>query len=121
MTDTELAYTKLIYCDMRGLIVQINHVLEGRSKAKQDKYRKDIEYVLKEQFNNDEDLMIQYRKAKDLSDFCKILIDRFETTGTHQVYDGFLHEKNHKTISILLLEDDLEKDENVRATAPKRW
>ncbi len=114
MTDTELAYTKLLFCDTKGLIVQINHVLEGRSKAEQDKYRKDIEYVLKEQFNNDQDLMEQYRKAKDLSDFCKILIARFETTGTHQVYDGFLHEKNHKTISILLLEDDLEKDENVR-------
>lgn len=113
MTDTELAYTKLLFCDTKGLIVQINHVLEGRSKAEQDKYRKDIEYVLKEQFNNDEDLMEQYRKAKDLSDFCKILITRFEATDTHQVYDGFLHEKNHKTIRILLLEDELEKDKNV--------
>ena len=113
MTDTELAYTKLLYCDMKGLLIQINHVLEGRSKAEQDKYRKDIEYVLKEQFNNDQDLMEQYRKAKDLSDFCKTLIARFEATDTHQVYDGFLHEKNHKTIRILLLEDELEKDKNV--------
>ena len=113
MTDTELAYTKLLYCDMKGLLIQINHVLEGRSKAEQDKYRKDIEYVLKEQFHNDEVLMEQYRKAKDLSDFCKTLIARFEATDTRQVYDGFLHEKNHKTIRILLLEDDLEKDNNV--------
>ena len=113
MTDTELAYTKLLFCDMKGLIVQINHVLEGRSKAEQDKYRKDIEYVLKEQFHNDEVLMEQYRKAKDLSDFCKTLIARFEATDTRQVYDGFLHEKNHKTIRILLLEDELEKDKNV--------
>ena len=113
MTDTELAYTKLLYCDMKGLLIQINHVLEGRSKAEQDKYRKDIEYVLKEQFHNDEVLMEQYRKAKDLSDFCKTLIARFEATDTRQVYDGFLHEKNHKTIRILLLEDELEKDNNV--------
>ena len=113
MTDTELAYTKLLFCDMKGLIVQINHVLEGRSKSEQDKYRKDIEYVLKEQFNNDDDLMEQYRKAKDLSDFCKILIARFEATETHQVYDGLLREKNHKTIKILLLEDEPENDKNV--------
>ena len=114
MSDTELAYTKLLYCDIKGLIVQINHVLEGRSKTEQDKYRKDIEYVLKEQFHNDEELMEQYRKTKDLSDFCKTLLDRFNTTGgVQQIYDGFLHEKNHKTIRILLLEDELEKDENV--------
>lgn len=114
MTDTELAYTKLLFCDMKGLIVQINHVLEGRSKTEQSKYRKDIEYVLKEQFNNDDDLMEKYRKAKDLSDFCKTLIARFEATDTRQVYDGFLHEKNHKTIKILLLEDEPENDKNVK-------
>lgn len=114
MTGTELAYTKLVFCDMKGVLVQINHVLEGRSKTEQDKYRKVIEYILRDQFNNDDVLIQQYRNTKDLSDFCKTLLARFEATGTHQGYDGFLHEQNHKTIKILMIEDEPEKDGNVK-------
>ena len=47
MTDTELAYTKLVYCDMKGLLVQMNHILEGRDSNDQEKYRKDIEYIIR--------------------------------------------------------------------------
>ena len=111
MTDTELAYTKLIYCDIKGLLVQINHILEGRSNKEQEEYRKDIEYVLKEQFNNDTKLLEAYHNAKDLSDLCKTLLARIDGTDNNQVNDGFLDEPYHDTIRILLLEDEPEKDD----------
>ena len=113
MTNTELAYTKLIYCDVKGLLIQINHILEGRDKSEQDNYRKDLEYVLKEQFNNDEELMEEYHNAEDLSDFCKILLARMETSCNSNA-DGFLYEKGHKTIKILLIEDEAKEDRNVK-------
>ena len=113
MTDTELAYTKLIYCDIKGLLIQINHVLEGRNKAEQDKYRKDIEYVLKERFNNDIELMSEYQKTIDLSDFCKTILSRFGTSSNPEDNNSLLYERNHETIRILLLEDEAEQDENV--------
>lgn len=110
MTDTELAYTKLLYCDRKGLLVQINHKLNGWTKAEQDNYRKDIEYVLKEEFN-DAALMEEYRNTTDLSSFCKTLLARFDSSGNSQTYDGFLQERNHKTIRILMLEDEEEKED----------
>lgn len=70
MTDTELAYTKLLYCDTKGLLVKINHVLEGRNKAEQEKYRKDIEHVLEQEYGNDANVMEEYHNTKDLSIFC---------------------------------------------------
>lgn len=114
LTDTELAYTKLIYCDIKGLLVQINHVLEGRDKSEQENYRKDLEYVLKEQFYNDEELMEEYHNAENLSDFCKILLARMEASDNPSAHDGFLDDQKHETIRILLIEDELEKDENVK-------
>lgn len=114
LTDTELDYTKLIYCDIKGLLVQINHVLEGRDKSEQENYRKDLEYVLKEQFNNDEELMEEYHNAENLSDFCKILLARMEASDNPSAHDGFLDDQKHETIRILLIEDELEKDENVK-------
>lgn len=113
MTDTELAYTKLVYCDMKGLLVQMNHTLEGRDSNDQEKYRKDIEYIIQNQFNNDPDLMKEYRKANDLSAFCKFLLSRIDYPDDGIKDNGFLYELNHKTIRILYLEDELEKDCNV--------
>ena len=114
MTNAEIAYTQLLYCDKRGLLVQINHVLKGRSEDEQNKYRKDIEYVLEEQFHNNPDLEEQYHNSKDLGDFCKYLLALLDSTDNDQTNDVLLNEINHKTIRILLLEDEPEKDENVK-------
>ena len=112
-TDVELAYTKLIYCDIRGLIVQINHILDGRGITEQDKYRKDIEFVLREQFPNDKELLNEYNNAQDLSDFCKIILKRMDFSSNSKDTNDFLFDHNHKTIRILLLDDEPEKDHNV--------
>ena len=111
MTDTELAYTKLLYCDERGVLVQINHKLNGRSKFEQNNYCKDIEYILKEVFHSDAALMEEYHNTKDLGNFCKVLLTRFDSSDTQKTYDGFFQEQNHKTIRILFLEDEPEKSD----------
>ena len=113
MTDTELAYTQLLYCDKRGLLVQINHVLTGRSIKDQDKYRKEIEYIMKELFPNDVDLNERFNNTNDLSVFCEFLLRRIDTIENTSLQKGFLYEKKHQTIRILLLEDELEEDKNV--------
>ncbi|MBR4837220.1 MAG: hypothetical protein IK004_02125 [Bacteroidales bacterium] len=113
LTNAELAYTKLLYCDIKGLLVQISHELGSRAKNEQDKYRKDIEYVIKEQFNNDSGLIEYLHNTDDLGDFCKKLITRLESSENLPEYGGFLNDIRHKTIRILLVDDKQEEDEYV--------
>ena len=112
MTETELAYTKLVYCDMKGMLVQMNHFLEGRNRNEQERYRKDIEYIIQNQFNNEEELVKECKNSTDLSGFCKILLSRMGELGEYD--KGFLYEKNHDTIKILMIDDEAENDENVK-------
>lgn len=114
MTDTELAYTKLLYCDTKGLLVKINHVLEGRNKAEQEKYRKDIEHVLEQEYSNDANVMEEYHNTKDLSIFCKSLIARLDHSNNSDAHNSFFSENRFKTIKILLIEDEEEQDHNVK-------
>lgn len=114
MTDTELAYTKLLYCDTKGMLAKINHVLEGRNKTEQEKYRKDIEYVLEQEFGNDASVMEEYQNTENLNVFCKSLLARMDYSNNSCVQDSFWSENRFKTIRILLIEDEYEKDLNVK-------
>lgn len=119
MSDTELVYTRMQYCDYIGLLRQIKHNAEGRQINEQETFRKQLEYVIDKQFGGALDHAELVKKSKqtaDISAFCDKLINRLmtpEDSFSDNIIDfDFACKDESDQISILILEDD-HNDENV--------
>ena len=123
MSDTELVYTQMQYCNFKGLLGQIKHNAEGRNDTELIPFRKQIEYVLDRQFKDDLRLKEEFDKTpdKDISSFCEKLInklneysDNSSATAAKTVIDiEFACKYKSDQIKVLMLEDDMD-DKNVR-------
>jgi hypothetical protein len=120
MSDTELVYTRMQYCDYIGLLRQIKHNAEGRQINEQEPFRKQLEYVINKQFGGALDyaeLLKNCKQTSDISAFCDKLINRLMTPEDSLIIDNiidfdFACKDESDQISILILEDD-HNDENV--------
>ncbi|MBR5912042.1 MAG: hypothetical protein IKZ55_08655 [Bacteroidales bacterium] len=116
MSDTELVYTQMQYCNHKGFLSQIKHNVEGRSASDQDYYRKQIKFVLEKDnrfkgFSDYIKLLQECKTTQDLSSFCAKLINRLtdskETTSSSNNIDfHFACKSETEQIKILLLEDN---------------
>lgn len=114
LNQAELRYTQMLYCSLRGLLVQVKHSISSCSNK--DEYRSQIKYVLDKKFNDDEDLMMEFNQTDNLELFCQKLIDLMdnpnETVSHKDEGTEFMCNDEEKPITIAYLEDNKENDRN---------
>lgn len=115
LNQTELRYTQLLYCSLKGVLLQIKHAINNCSNT--DEFRRQIKYVIEKQFGNDESLLEQFGQTDNLELFCQNLIDLMdkqdEVTGEKENVE-FLCKNGEEPIKIAYLEDNTENDRNAR-------
>lgn len=116
MNQGELKYTQLLYCSLRGMLVQIKHSISGCSNK--DDFRGQIKYVLDKKFNDNKDLITEFNQTDDLELFCQKLINLMdnpkEMMSTSKKDDDteFICNEEEEPIRIVYLEDNEKKDSN---------
>lgn len=113
LNDAELKYTQLQYCDLKGLLITIKHAIKS-NLHNTSIYKERIEYILAQDFNNQESVLKKYKqtKDKDLEEFCNYLISLYENKNDLvEKNDEFIIKNDEKTIKVLYLEDNI-SDEN---------
>lgn len=111
MSDTELVYTQMQYCDFLGLLRQIKHNSEGRKADEQEIFRHQVKYVIEKQFRSDASLIKDLERAKDVGIFCESLMKELSVEETDlavsKVIDlDYACERESEQLRILILEDD---------------
>lgn len=118
MSDTELVYTQMQYCNEIGFLRQIKHNAEGRNIKDLESFRQQLAFVIDKLFGGNPKLLEDCKQTKEINAFCEKLINQLEKdTKSISVKDSildpdFVCRKESEQISILILEDDA-KDENV--------
>lgn len=118
MSDTELVYTQMQYCNEIGFLRQIKHNAEGRNIKDLESFRHQLAFVIDKLFGGNPKLLEDCKQTKEINAFCEKLINQLEKdTKSISVKDSildpdFVCRKKSEQISILILEDDA-KDENV--------
>lgn len=117
-SDRDLAYTRMFYCDLKGLLRGLHHVLVDIQEETKDEYRtkyKDqiiqLKYVIEQEFPAEKDkLLEELHERNDLHTFSQFLLDKLNFENNTQVAEKY---KKYKGLKILYLEDEPEK-ENVK-------
>lgn len=107
LNESELKYTQLQYCDLKGMLVQIKHAIKNNPNNS-DQYKSQIEYILTKDWNNNKTLWEDYKQSQDLAAFCIRLIDLYGNKNT--ISDNgneFLCKNDEQPICILYLEDNI--------------
>ena len=118
MSDTELVYTQMQYCDFKGLLGQIKHNATGRNSDEQQPYRQQLEYVINNLFKDRSDfekLIIECRTTETINVFCDRLIAMFDNTSKTEDLPEFYVTDKREQIKILLIEDEAEKDSRIQS------
>lgn len=116
LNQAELKYTQLLYCSLRGMLVQIKHSIS--SSSNKDEFRGQIKYVLDKKFKDNLGLIDEFNQTDNLELFCQKLInmmDNPEETMSKSKEDDteFICNEGEEPISIVYLEDN-EKDSYVQ-------
>lgn len=119
MNDRDLAYTRMFYCDLNGMLRRIHHAINNAENESVEDYRKkykdqikQIEYIVEHHFRKEKDELIkELAQRNDLHTFCQKLLDKWDSKPTTTNVDDSTMKKS---IRIMLLEDQVDKDENVR-------
>ena len=107
LNESELKYTQLQYCDLKGMLIQIKHAIKNNPNNR-DQYKSQIEYILTKDWNNNEALWEDYKQAQDLETFCIRLINLYENKNTLSDNNNeFLCKNDEQPIGILYLEDNI--------------
>lgn len=107
LNESELKYTQLQYCDLKGMLVQIKHAIKNNPNNS-DQYKSQIEYILAKDWNNNYAILEEYQQSQDLEAFCIRLINLYENGNT--ISDNgneFIRKNDEKPIDILYLEDNI--------------
>lgn len=117
MSDTELVYTQMQYCDFKGLLGQIKHNATGRNSDEQQPYRQQLEYVINNLFKDRSDfekLINECRTTETINVFCDRLIAMFDDSSKTEDLPEFYVTDKREQIKILLIEDEAEKDSRIK-------
>ncbi len=107
LNESELKYTQLQYCDLKGMLIQIKHAIKNNPNNI-DQYKSQIEYILAKDWNNNYAILEEYQQSQDLEAFCIRLINLYENGNT--ISDNgneFIRKNDEKPIDILYLEDNI--------------
>lgn len=116
----ELKYTQLQYCNTAGLLSQIAHSIGSSSGAVEEEYKEQIKYILKNCFNNNENLLVEYQQYEsDLGTFCRKLYNLLNNTPRNETDSDMdlnyaCNSDKSNLIRIAYLEDDVEHDSNAK-------
>ncbi|MCR5549705.1 MAG: hypothetical protein K6F40_02035 [Bacteroidales bacterium] len=124
LDDDDLAYTRMFYCDLQGLLRVIHHSLRDYNstdesveqyREKNSKQISQIKYIIEHHFQKKKVLLEELDTRNDLHSFCNQLIASWnpETEDTASENDKKSEVKNRVKIRILYLEDNT-NEENVR-------
>ena len=122
LNDKDLAYTRMFYCDLNGLLRRIHHAINNinaENESVEDyrkKYKnqiKQITYIIEHHhFRKDKDeLLKDLAEKNDLHSFCQLLLDNW---NFDQENTNIGNEKRQEKIKILYLEDRVTDDDNVK-------
>ena len=111
MSDTELVYTQMLYCDFLGLLKQIKHNSEGRRADEQEFFRRQVKYVIEKQFRGDAILIKDLERAKDVGVFCESLmkelsVEEPDLSVSKVINLDYACERESEQLRTLILEDD---------------
>ena len=116
LNQGELAYTQMLYCSLRGVLLQIKHSI--KSSSNKDKYKHQIRYVLEKQFNGNEELIEEFNQTDNLELFCQKLIELIDNPeivqGSIEKDGDFVCKDDQEQYKIVYLEDNMENDDNAR-------
>lgn len=107
LNESELKYTQLQYCDLKGMLIQIKHAIKNNPNNS-EQYKSQIEYILTKDWNNNKTLWEDYKQSQDLEAFCIRLINLYENKNNISDNNNeFLCKNDEKPIGILYLEDNI--------------
>lgn len=116
LNQGELAYTQMLYCSLRGVLLQIKHSI--KSSSNKDKYKNQIRYVIEKQFNSNEKLIEEFNQTDNLESFCQKLIELMDNPDDMQMSkekdEDFICKDDQEQIKIVYLEDNLVNDNNAQ-------
>lgn len=119
MGDKDLAYTRMFYCDLNGMLRRIHHLIRdfnANNETVEDyrkKYKnqiKQLRHIIEHHFPTDKNTLTEeLAERNDLHTFCQKLLDQWDSNQTI-VYVG--NTERQKPVTILYLEDNV-GDDNV--------
>lgn len=105
LSNDELAYTQMIYCDTIGLLHKIKHETEG---YKEDgRSRKQLKTLIENEFDNNPSLIKELNQTNNLSAFCeKLLSLKNVSSNAENNIDDLTCNKEEDIIHILYFDDN---------------
>lgn len=105
LSNDELAYTQMIYCDTIGLLHKIKHETEG---YKDDgRSRKQLKTLIENEFDNNPSLIKELNQTNNLSAFCeKLLSLKNVSSNAENNIDDLTCNKEEDIIHILYFDDN---------------
>lgn len=118
MNDRDLAYTRMFYCDLNGMLRRIHHAINNAENESVEDYRKkykdqikQIKYIIEHHFLADKDELVdELSKQNDLHTFCQKLLDNWDPKQT----DTSVSNTVRSQLKILYFEDRIDDEKVIR-------
>jgi hypothetical protein len=120
MNDRDLAYTRMFYCDLNGMLRRIHHAINNINEVNESvedyrkKYKdqiKQIKYIIEHHFLADKnELVDELSKQNDLHTFCQKLLDNWDSKQTDTSVSNTVRSK----LKILYFEDSVDDEKVIR-------